>query len=137
MANPESAPYSTLPAGVPYVNWPTNLPDCVESWEESLVDQRVRSQVSVGPPKTRRRYSTPMRIITLSMVVPNKDLVEFRAFYEGSGTGGTGGTDGGYKFFTFVNPYDKSLHYYRFREPPKFKSAGPVTFVANMVWEEL
>jgi len=78
-----------------------------------------------------------MRRISLTMDIPNYDLVEFRAFYEGSGVSGSGGTEGGYKFFTFTNPYDGLVHYYRFLSPPKFTSRGPVRVGVSMEWEEL
>lgn len=137
MANP-SEPYSTTPPGnVPLVNWPTNLPSCVSSWVEQSVDLRVRTNVSAGPPKTRRRYSLPMRKISVGMNIPKQDFTELRAFYEGSGLSPTGGTEGGYKFFKFLHPYDGGYHYYRFLSAPKFTNAGPVRVDVSMEWEEL
>ena len=137
MALPVS-PYSTLPpATVPWVAWPSALPSCVESWGEQTQDARVRTQVSAGPPKTRRRYSLPMRRISVTMDIASSDLAELRAFYEGSGLGTTGGTEGGYKFFRFKHPYDGEDHYYRFVSPPKFSSNGPVRVAVSMEWEEL
>ena len=144
MASPEY-PYATLPPiNVPVVSWPTNLKGCpsatypmVVSWGEQSEDMRVRTRMSVGPPKTRRRYTMPMRKIDVVMNFPNYDFVELRAFFEGAGVAGTGGLEGGYKFFTFPNPMDGLIHYYRMVKPPKFTNDGMLRFNATMVWEEL
>ena len=137
MANSQS-PYSTLPPNnVPWVAWPTNLPKCVSSWDEQTDDMRIRTSMSVGPPKTRRRASLPTRKVSVGMQLHKDDFVELRAFAEGGGTGETGGTDGGYKFFTFTHPYDGETHYYRFVEMPSFKSNGALLVNVSMVWEEL
>jgi len=71
------------------------------------------------------------------MDLHGSDLVEMRAFYEGSGSDGLGGTDGGYKFFSFPHPYDGEVHYYRFLSPPKISNNGPLRINVSMVWEEL
>ena len=139
MASPYT-PYSTNPpADVPWVKWPTNLPQCVTSWSEQTRDMRIRTAMSVGPPKTRRRASVPERVTQVGMELKNSDYVELRAFYEGSGSDvdNTGGTDGGYKFFTFTHPYDGEVHYYRFVSPPKFSNATAMTVNVSMEWEEL
>ncbi|MBW1672125.1 MAG: hypothetical protein JRJ45_00515 [Deltaproteobacteria bacterium] len=139
------APYASLPPiKVPVVAWPTNLygcthcdKPCVTGWKEATNDMRVRTSMSVGPPKTRRRFTLPMRTVKVTMNFAGYDFVELRAFFEGSGTGGTGGTEGGYKFFTFPHPYDGKTHYYRFLKPPQTSDDGPLRFNASMEWEEL
>ena len=141
MAN-SLTPYSTTPPNnVPLTIWPSNLPSCPDSWSEQTQDLRVRTSMSVGPPKTRRRYTLPMRRVTLTMNIPYSDYVELRAFYEGSGLyqpgEDTGGTEGGYKFFRFKHPYDGEYHYYRFFAPPKFTNAGGIRVIVSMEWEEL
>ena len=141
MASPVT-PYSTTPPNnVPQVGWPANLPQCAVGWDEETMDMRVRTKMSVGPPKTRRRYSLPMRKVMVTMDLHKSDYVELRAFYEGGGPDDsgedTGGTAGGYKFFKFKHPFDSEFHYYRFVTPPKFKANGPERVMASMTWEEL
>lgn len=141
MANPDT-PYSTTPPNnVPQVAWPSNLPDCAVGWDEQSEDMRVRTSMSVGPPKTRRRYSIPNRRVNVTMDLDKSNYVELRAFYEGGGPNEAGedegGTAGGYKFFKFKHPFDQTFHYYRFMTPPKFTANGPERVTATMTWEEL
>ena len=133
-------PYSTLPPpGEEWVAWPSNLPQCVSSWTEQLNDLRIRTAMSVGPPKTSKRHSLPTRNVSVGMELHKSDYVELRAFYEGGGSGSTntGGTDGGDKFFTFTHPYDGEGHYYRFVKGPSITGRGANTVVVSMEGEEL
>ena len=132
---------STVPALDPpgWVQWPEALPDCTTRFDEQSVDLRVRTEMEVGPPKTRRRYTSPMRRISCSMVIEKLYVPTLRSFYEGSGESSNhvGGTEGGYRFFNFKSPLDNEVHYYRFLTPPKLTNAGPLHCNVSMEWEEL
>jgi hypothetical protein len=139
MASP-IAPFASVPlSDEEWVNWPTNLPKCVSSWKEDLGDLRIRTPMSVGRPKTRKRHSAPTRLVQVGMELPKEDYVELRAFYEagGSGSYNTGGTDGGDKFFKFTHPYDGEAHFYKFTKGPSITGQGATSVMVLMEWEEL
>ena len=132
---------TTEPSTPPgWVNWPTSLNRyCPNSWVEQSIDLRVRTEMSMGPPKTRRRFTSPMRMVKCTMQIEKSDVPIMRALYEGSGDSlsHTGGTEGGYKFFKYKNPNDNLFHYYRFYSPPEFTNKGPMLVNVSMEWEEL
>lgn len=142
-----------------WVGWPIGLPTCAESWGEQSVDPRIRTDMDVGRPKTRRRYTGIMRKISLTLNLGNweiiqdplyptdpkktitqcKDLINLRDFFESPGdvANHNGGTDGGYHFFKFTSPTDGRVHFYRFLSPPQISNTGAMSFSAKMEWEEL
>ena len=140
-------PEPTNPPG--WVTWGNNLPTCTASWNEQSEDPRIRTEMDVGRPKTRRRYTGIMRKVNVTMnlsmtfntassgVANQVELL--RDFFESPGdpVNHNGGTDGGYHFFKFTSPIDGQEHYYRFVSAPAFSSNGPVAFTATMEWEEM
>lgn len=140
---PISIPRPPQPPG--WVPWPSDLPECANTWSETTQDPRVRTSMEVGRPKTRRRYTGIMRKVNVTMILSNNEgginekVISLRSFYEGSGDGAAhiGGCDAGYIYFRFRSPVDDVEHYYRFVTPPVFTNNGPLSFTVSMEWEEL
>lgn len=131
-----------------WVEWPNNLPKCATSWSEQSEDPRIRTEMDVGQPKTRRRYTGIMRKVNVTMEISLiadtaggavNQLVLLRDFFESPGdpVNHNGSTDAGYHFFKFTSPVDGLDHYYRFVSAPAFSNNGPVAFTATMEWEEM
>jgi hypothetical protein len=64
--------------------WPTSLPSqwLVDAFSESPGDNLVRQDMSMGPPKVRRRSTAAYRPITNALILDSDELSVFDNFYE-------------------------------------------------------
>ncbi|MCU0810105.1 MAG: hypothetical protein MUE59_03565 [Thiobacillaceae bacterium] len=72
--------------------WPATLPSPTKaSYSVNMQDQCVRTDFEAGNPRVRRRTAARIDHIDLSWTFTDAELAEFRAWYEDSSTGISGG----------------------------------------------
>ncbi|MCU0919681.1 MAG: hypothetical protein MUF16_05000 [Burkholderiaceae bacterium] len=72
--------------------WPSNLPSPIKaSYAINMQDQCVRTDFEAGNPRVRRRTAARIDLIDVSWTFTDAELAEFRAWYEDSSTGISGG----------------------------------------------
>ena len=71
--------------------WPVSLPQSflVEGYSEQKTSQVLRSEVSAGPPKQRRRFSAAYINITGRMFMDDAQITTLEAFFENTLFGGS------------------------------------------------
>ena len=72
--------------------WPATLPSPVKaSYSINMQDQCVRTDMEVGNPRVRRRTAARIDLIDISWIFTDAEMATFRAWYEDSSTGISGG----------------------------------------------
>jgi len=110
------------------VTWPASLPQgaFVDNWQESVEDAITEFTVEVGPPKRRRRISSPQRLVEHTIVITTAQRATLLDFYEDDLSNGT-------LPFDWVHPIDGgSAVTWQFREPPQFQLISGSHFTANL-----
>lgn len=122
--------------------WPAELPqDVLTGYRERLPAMALRSSMSVGPAKVRRRFTAAPRnfAVTLRLrrdpVVPaNDQVLRFRSFWESDTAGGT-------LSFDWTDPLDGSVLSFRFAygdgEAPELQHAGGNDYEVELKLEVL
>jgi len=111
--------------------WPTSLPDefLLDGYSGSMPDNVIRQDMSVGPPKQRRRSTAAVEPITGRIVLDDNDspsqLVTFNAFYR------TTLSDGAVSF-TWTHPETGSSADFIFTSPPVKTPAGAGYWFVDM-----
>src|SRR5215207_11453071 len=62
--------------------WPVTLPQCLDSLQTGLADNRLRSNMEIGPAKVRPRSSAGPRPMSGQMVMTDAQLMELELFVE-------------------------------------------------------
>lgn len=104
--------------------WPASLPQSafVDNFSESVEDSQVEFPVEVGPPKRRRRISSPQRLVEHNLVLSAAQRTDMLEFYEDDLANGT-------LYFDMVHPIDGGAAVtWAFREPPTFQLISGTTF---------
>jgi len=93
------------------ISWPVSLPQYVEKdqYTESPPDARIRTQMDMGPPKVRRRFSAQVRPFQVVLTLDKEQLDTFDEFWRI-------GTAGGSLAFEFPNPRGEGMITVRFGE---------------------
>lgn len=114
------------------VAWPVSLQDKVESdsFQLQLGETRIKSEVDIGPVKYRRRFTKPIDIFQVSILLKNS--TEYNTFYNFFDVD----LNGGITEFTFNHPITGVSSNYRFVDPPSLRSLGAGVFSVTMNWEQ-
>lgn len=112
------------------IAWPSGAPQFAESWQEQDQPVTVRTEMDVGPPKVRRRYTRTMRLMNVGFVGTHEQWNALKEFYEID-------CQGGVEFHTFRHPYENTLQDFRFREAPSSTNMSALGVTINCVWEQL
>ena len=112
--------------------WPGSLQQNVNAsaWSEQAQEVTIRSTMSEGAPKVRRRFTESVTKVGASIWV---DAIQYQVlldFYNITLQGGT-------LTFFFNHPIDNTQHTYRFTKNIAFKYIGHDTYSANWEMEEL
>lgn len=90
--------------------WPEGIPIKRESYKETPPDRIIRSKMDVGPDKIRRRSSSAVRPLSLSLTLTDSQLSTFDTFYLANDS----------IPFTFPNPRTETDVQARFVSPPEY-----------------
>lgn len=72
--------------------WPSTLPAVsLSGYSIEPVDQTVRTDMEVGSPRVRRRTAARLDIVSASWLFTDAQMATFRAWFENSTTGVSGG----------------------------------------------
>ena len=72
--------------------WPATLPSPAKaSYSINMQDQTVRTDMEAGNPRVRRRTAARIDLIDISWIFTDAEMATFRAWYENSSTGISGG----------------------------------------------
>lgn len=107
--------------------WPSTLPTSflAEGYAETLGNNAIRSNMSQGPPKTRRRYTSAPRQVTGAMEMTPDQRETLETFYDQAIASGT-------LPFEF-SPYGRPETYeWLFVEPPTLAPLGEATWRVSM-----
>ena len=93
-------------------NWPTSLP----TWEGRVIESRqqgfIRTDMSQGPSKIRRRFSATPSFLTGRIILDGNQYAIFQSFYNVDVFGGAGD-------FTMADPVTGADSTFRFMKPPE------------------
>lgn len=100
--------------------WPTTLPQELpeDSFSLSLPDNLIRTNMSYGPAKVRRRTTSNVTKVSGQLILSAIDLTAFQTFYV------TTITYGAISFTFPTHPITGVSCTMRFTEPPKYSPAG-------------
>lgn len=112
------------------IPWPVALPSCAESWQEIDVPVTVRTQMDVGPPKVRRRFTRTMRGVQVRFTMDHAQAMALRDFFELD-------LQGGVLEHTFRHPFSGDVESFRFTEAPTIASEGALACAISCNWEQL
>ena len=112
--------------------FPPNLPQCfqIEGFAYQNIANTIRSEVEVGIPKVRRRYTVAYGQATGSLVLTKSELRDFLAFYHTILTGGV-------RRFSFKDPITDTVRDFRFIEAPLITPIGATHWRAALQLEVL
>ena len=99
--------------------WPATLPQepLREGFSETFTDTSIRTDMAVGPAKTRRRTSTGVKKYEVSFYMTSTEVDILETFYDN--TLGSGTTE-----FSWEHPRTKDSESWRFTGPPEISSWG-------------
>jgi len=112
------------------VPWPVDLPDCLESWQETERESITRTNMDAGPPKVRRRFTAPMREMRCTMVLRADQYETFRDFFDIE-------LAQGINWHTFRHPYTGNVESFRFVSPFEISNMNALAITVSMLWEQL
>ena len=114
------------------VQWPTTLQQLMNeaNFGNEFGDTVLRSDMEVGPPKTRRRNTRGYDNFTTSIELTVTQYNTFKTFYNTS-------LNGGVLAFEIEHPITRVLSEFKFAANPTVRSLGGGIFRVNMAWEEV
>lgn len=103
-----------------------------DSFQETLPDTILTSDVDQGPTKKRRRFTKGVGKISVAFNCNLAQYAVLRQFYDTD-------TNGGVSQFVFPHPVTGLDTYFRFDGTPNFRPIGNsgIQFAASMNWESL
>lgn len=114
--------------------WPAVLVDKlnVQGFQRLLGSTTVESEVEIGLPKVRRRFTKPINRIQAQFQIERTDVDTFEDFYNTT-------LNGGVTTFEFTDPISNTLKEYRFdtNSPPSYTPIGANHFNVSMIWIEI
>lgn len=110
--------------------WPGTLQQLLNqaNFDVSFADTTLKSDMGVGAPKRRRRYTKGIKNMTCSIWVTSAQYTILENFYDTT-------LNGGVDSFEFLHPITKVLSLYKFSGPPKVSYVGGDTYNVTMGWE--
>lgn len=114
------------------IDWPEELSEylLVDSYQETLPDTVIRTQMDVGPPKVRRRSTSAPRLISGTLRLDSDKLGIFEAFYLNT-------TAGGSLPFNWTSPRTGELVVAQFTDTPRYMPVSGLTWDVNISLEIL
>jgi hypothetical protein len=111
--------------------WPAELPRTLrsEGLKTQYKDPVLRTDMDMGPAKTRLRYTRPPLMVTGTITVDEAGRMLLDYFYRIT-------TRFGALRFTFTNPQSLEMREYRFTAPPEYASEDGL-FTVSLSLEEL
>lgn len=112
--------------------WPATLQQLLSEANFGLEigETVLRSDMDVGPQKTRRRFTKGVDQYSASIYITIEQYDILMTFYNTT-------LNGGSLAFTFNHPITQVPTDFRFKAPPKVSSLGGGNFMASFVWEAL
>lgn len=114
--------------------WPTSLQQLLnaDSFQLRFGDNRIRTEMDVGPAKVRARATDATDQYNCSILLDYDQYSDFRDFYKIT-------LGGGVRQFLFNDPMIETPTpvAFRFVEPPDIRPLGGRVFQVSMVWEKL
>ena len=95
-------------------NWPTTLPRWEAGVTETRQDGFVRTDMSQGPSKQRRRYSAVSSFLSGRMTLNSNEYAIFQAFYNAEISGGA-------NEFSMIDPVTGANSMFRFVSSPNVR----------------
>jgi hypothetical protein len=107
--------------------WPSSLPNYLlqDGFSKTYADNLVRQDMSVGPPKARRRSTSGVTPIKGRQVLTSTQLATFSTFFE------TTLSDGA-TTFTWVDPITRATASFKFASPPTVTTTGGPDFYIDL-----
>lgn len=112
------------------LDWPAGAPECAQAWQEQAQPVVVRSEMDSGAPKVRRRFTAPVRLVTVQFDVPLPVARLLRDFHDVD-------TQGGVLPFRFRSPVTGAVEVFRMTEAPNVQPRDEVGALVSMKWESL
>lgn len=114
------------------IDWPEGLPTApqVDSYEEKLPDNLIRTQMDSGPGKTRRRSTVDNRKFTMSFLYTAAQVEVLEAFILDDLAGGV------YQF-NFPHPRTGVMMNARFSALPVLAALGGLEYVVKVEMEKM
>ena len=111
--------------------WPSSLQQLLnqESFTVGFADTIIKSEMDIGAPKRRRRFTKAVKQMTCSIWVTSSQYSILENFY-------TTTLNGGIDSFEFSHPITKVLSLYKFSGAPTVNYIGGDTYTVSMSWEE-
>lgn len=113
--------------------WPLFLQQLLneDSFSVEFGETVIRSDMQVGPTKTRRITTRPIDKYSASINVFQSDMVAFRQFFNTT-------LNGGATSFYFLDPLTNVTEVFRFTKPPQISPIGSAGhYRITMNWEKL
>lgn len=112
--------------------WPPELQQYLdqEGYQLTLGETVVRSDMDVGPAKTRRRFTKGIDQHSAQITIDQDMFDIFQEFYKTI-------TNGGALRFEMLHPITRETAEFRFLGPPSFKPLGGGWFQASFTLEEM
>ena len=110
--------------------WPSSLQQLLnkDSFEITFANTTLTTEMDIGVPKRRRRYTKGVKLLTCSIWVNQSQYTILENFYETT-------LNGGVDSFEFNHPITGVLTQFKFSSPPKATYMGGDTFPVVMAWE--
>ncbi|MDR2186406.1 MAG: hypothetical protein LBO80_12185 [Treponema sp.] len=114
------------------IAWPDDLPVTltIAGLRGQYKDPVIRTDMDMGPAKTRRRYTRPPKQYSGTIVVDEAGRQRLEYFYRIT-------TGYGALRFAFANPQTLELREYRFTAPPDESGTGDGLYAVSLRLEEL
>ena len=111
--------------------WPAYLPEfwSAEDYAETWMDGVSRTEMSVGPAKTRRRFTRMRRTLRRSFVLRASQYADFWNYIDVDLAGGVAS-------FDINHPLTGTPMTLKLAEPPQFAALGIDAFTVTLVCEE-
>lgn len=110
------------------IAWPAGAPQFPETWNEANQPVTVRSSVDVGPPKVRRRYTSPLISIKTTFVGTHAQWLALLDFFNVD-------LQGGVLFHDFLDPFSGQVKEFRFVNPPTVNNISALGVQISCDWE--
>ena len=110
--------------------WPLTKEILDAGFSQQAKDTTIRTKMEAGTDKLRRRYTTPIVVSNVSMLITFAEYTTLETFYNTT-------LQGGVLSFNYTDPVDTTEYEYRLMGPPKYSSTGGLRYLVSMVWERI
>lgn len=113
-------------------SWPSSLPQkpLADSYAESATPVTVRTDMDVGLPKVRRRYTAEIRQYGLRLLLTTAQVATLETFYITTLAHGS-------LTFDWLNPRTQAAATFRMVNRPGYEQAAPGYWYTSLALEEL